>query len=76
MKTPADCQYKSPEFEFMGEAPGFVAVGQAPVVVAVGYARTSPSLGQVTWLADHLLWYQHRQPMYLPSLPGQSSEVH
>jgi len=59
----------------VGEAPGFAAVGQVPEVVPLGYAGASPGLAQVAQLADRLPWYLHRQPMYLPSLPGQSSEV-
>jgi hypothetical protein len=54
----------------MGEAPGFVAIQQAPEVMAVMYARGSPGVPQVARLADGLPWYLHRQPMYLPSLPG------
>jgi len=65
----------------MGEAPGFGAMGQVPEVVAVGYARaspglaSSPGLAQVARMAHCLPWYQHCQPMYLPSVPGQSSDV-
>ena len=59
----------------MGEALWCVAVGQAPQVVAVGYACSSPGLAQVARLAKRLPWYLHPQLMYLPSLPGQSSEV-
>jgi hypothetical protein len=55
----------------MGEAPWFVAVGQGPEVAAVGYACASPGLAQVAGLADRLPWYQHRQPIDFPSLPGQ-----
>ena len=57
-------------FLVMGEALGFGAGGQAPEVVAVGYARASLDLTAVAQLAGHLPWYQHRQLMYLPSLPG------
>jgi len=59
----------------MGDASGFVGMGQAQDVLAAGYTRTSPGLAQVARLADCLQWYLHCQPMYLPSPPGQSSEV-
>ena len=67
---PAHWGDESPEFVVVGEAPGFVAVGQGPQVVVMGYGRASRGLGQVAHLANHLLWYLHCQPMYLPSLPG------
>jgi hypothetical protein len=59
----------------MGEAVVVVAIEQMLEVVAVWNARKSPGLAQVAWLADRLPWYLHRWPMYLPSLPGQSSKV-
>ena len=74
-KTPAQGGDESPEFVVVGKAQGFVAVGQAPEVVAVVYPWTSPGLAQVAQLADHLQWYLHCEPMYLPSPPAQSSEV-
>jgi hypothetical protein len=54
----------------LGEAAGFVAVEQAHEVMAVMYARGSPGVPQVARWDDRLPWYLHRQPMYLPSLPG------
>jgi len=67
--------YELLEFVVIGEGPFSVAVRQALDVEAVGYGHASPGLTQVAQLADRQPWYQYRQPMYLPSLPGKSSEV-
>jgi hypothetical protein len=59
----------------VGEAAGFVGIGPALQVVAMGYAHASPFLAQVARLPDSLPYHQHRQVMYIPSFPGQASEV-
>ena len=75
LNAPANQGDESMEFVVVGKALGFVAVRHALEVVAMGYACASLRLAQVARLADCLPWYLHRQPMNLPSLPGQSFDV-
>jgi hypothetical protein len=59
----------------VGEALWFVAMGHTPEVAAVGYAHTSHGIGPVATPGGCLPLYLHYQPIYLPSLTGQSSDI-
>jgi hypothetical protein len=55
----------------VGKTSVFLIVGPAPEGLAIGDAPISSDFAQVMQLADCLQWYLHRQPICLPSLPGQ-----